>query len=153
MSEEEKIANVGNIIYGSVCGMTLTDFIKKKQWFAGIIVSASFIESIGKMRLHWRFEGKISKDKIDRLTLDETIMFLHASGVIKQQTYTKMQQVRDARNRVAHKVVDALKIEKKPKEAKKTIEQTIECLGVLLNLPFKEALSKMEKELKTAAKK
>jgi len=153
LSEEDKIASVGNIIYGSVCAMTLTGFIKKKQWFAGIIVSASFIESIGKMRLHWRFEGKISKDKIDRLTLDETIMFLHASGVIKQQTYTKMQQVRDARNRVAHKVVDALKIEKKPKEAKKTIEQTIECLGVLLNLPFKEALSKMEKELKTAAKK
>ena len=93
LSEEEKIASVGNVIFGAVCLSTLTELIDKKQWFAGIIVSAAYLESIGKMRLHWRFEGKISKKKIDHLTLDETIMFLRASGIIDQQTYSKMQQI------------------------------------------------------------
>ena len=122
--------------------------IEEKQWFAGIIVSASYLESVGKMRLHWRFEEKISKDKIDHLTLDETIMFLFASGIVDQQTYTKMQQIKETRNRVAHKVVDALKIEQKPTVAKKTIEQTLECLGVILNLPFKDILREYAKRIK-----
>jgi len=149
MSEEEKITNIGNIIYSSVCALTLADLIKNEQWFAGIIVSASHIESIGKMRLHWRFEGKISKDKIDHLTLDETIMFLLASGIIDEKAYTKMQEIKNARNDAAHKVIEVSKIEKNPKKAKRIIEQTIECLGALFNLPIKDALSKMQKELRT----
>lgn len=149
MSEDEKLKNMGNIIFGSVVALTLADLIKKEQWFAGIIISASYIDFIGKMRLHWRFEGKISKDKIDGLTLSGTIMFLLASGIIEPEIYTKLQQVKDARNRVAHKVFDAEQIENNPKEARKIINQTIECLSVLLKLPLKVTLSKMEKELRT----
>jgi len=117
----------------------LEDLIEERNWFAGVLLSASILEDLGKRKLERIFAGKIKPEKIDRLTLEQTTMFLLSSGAINQEIYAKLMEIREARNDIAHNSFAALmtlvmKDLSKSEEAKKfrlIIERAIACLKAI----------------------
>ena len=107
----------------------LRNSIKNEEWFKGIILSTVLLEVIGQLKLRARFEGKIKPQRFERLGLEQIIMFLFASELIDQSTYTKMMEVRRMRNKLVHRLGEGLTLD--PKEAKATINKAIECLKAL----------------------
>ena len=107
----------------------LKNSIKNEEWFKGIILSTVLFEIIGQLQLQNHFEGKIKPQRFERLGLEQIIMFLFASELIDQPTYTKMMEVRRSRNRLVHRLGEGLTLD--PKQAKATIIKTIKCLKAL----------------------
>jgi hypothetical protein len=105
----------------------LEDTIKKGEWFKGIILACAFFEHFGSLRLRNHFHGNISDDKIRSLTLIEIIIFLFGLKFLSQDAYTKMIQVKERRDDLAH--YPFTKID--PKEAERLILGALECLKEL----------------------
>ena len=94
--------------YSSIVSWELEDFIESRNWFSGVIFSASILDDIGKRKLKRNFKGKINPKKIDNLQLEQTIMLLLASGLIDQITYERMLDVKNLRNDLAHDSIKTL---------------------------------------------
>ena len=84
--------NKGNIenervegFYSSIVSWELEDFTESRNWFVGVILSASFLENVGKRKLKKRFKGMINPNKIDNLQLEETIVLLDAKRSTKKR--------------------------------------------------------------------
>ena len=90
-------------------------------------MSAAFFEHFGSLRLKNHLREKISEEKIEKLTLAEIIIFLFGLVLITQPCYTKMIRVKEKRNELAHKPF----AEADPKEAKRLIQDAIDCLKEL----------------------
>lgn len=98
----------------------LEHLIKKRNWFAGIAMSASMLDFAGKTRLLWK-QSKTSKNrirKIYKLDFASTIRQLLEQGIIDQSMHKKMEKIRDVRNEAAHEVIYqvALSLENKPND-------------------------------------
>lgn len=112
---------------------TLREAIEQEQWFSGIVMGTAFFEVWGLELLKEKFEGKISADKLERLRLEEIILFLYSSEIIDQPTYAKMMELKEARNKIVHNPYELLELDK----PKILIEKAIDCLKAL-GLPDKK---------------
>jgi len=99
--------------------------IAKKEWFEGVMMAATLLESIGMARLKAHLKGKISWKKIERLSFEQSIMFLYGIDLIGPQSYSKIMEIRDERNKLAHRVYDKYILG--PEKAEKLIRKAIEC--------------------------
>lgn len=107
--------------------------IRNKEWFEGVIMASTLLESIGLARLKAHLKRKISWKRIERLSFEQSIMFLYGIGLINRGSYSKMMQIRDERNKLAHKVYDQYALS--PEKAHKLVRKAIECFK---DLGFKE---------------
>jgi len=108
--------------------------IEEKMWVLGVIMSASTLEFVGKTRLIWKYKGSVSGRKIRRLEFASTIKCLLASKIINEDTFKKMEKIRDARNDLAHEllrqVAASFKNESNP-ESEALIREAIEVIKIL----------------------
>jgi hypothetical protein len=103
-------------------------------------LSVSLLEDAGKRCLKLSFKDKINPNKIDRLTFEEVIMFLYASGKINEKMYQKLMEVREARNRLAHDSLNAMSLllqtglssEKEAQHARAIIKKAADCLRAIV---------------------
>lgn len=116
----------------------LEDCIKHGEWFKGIVLSTTFIEGVGKMVLVSHFKGTISEEKINGIrSVERSIIFLYASKIIDQPTYTKMIEVNEYRNDIVH-IEPFTEPYLEPKEAERIIRKAISCLEALFKAWVKE---------------
>ena len=110
---------------------TLEETIKNldKDWFKGVVLSATFFENFGAEKLKKKYHGRIDPKRIENLPLEQIIMSLYISGLIDQPTYSKMIEVKRKRDGLVH--TPWANVAMDPAEAKKLIEKAIECLKFL----------------------
>jgi hypothetical protein len=104
----------------------LQDAIDKEEWFKGIVLSAAFFEHFGSLKLKKHFQGRISEEKINDLSLARIIIFLFGLELMSQTAYA-MIEVKDKRNDLVHKPFAEVNCE----EAKHLIHNAIDCLKEL----------------------
>ena len=135
---KERINRVeGYVTY--IISYKLEDLIEERNWFVGVLLSASILEDVGKRKLKREFKGKIDADKIDRLTLEETIMMLFASQLIDSKMYSKLMKIKTVRNDLAHDSFQAMSAflrtgatkDKACREFESVIKMAIFCLKTL----------------------
>ena len=116
----------------------LEECIERREWFKGVVLSTAFFEGIGKTVLSGHFKEQISSERFKNLRLELILMFLQASGIIDQPTYSDMMQVKDYRDAVVHlEPFTEPKLE--PEKAEKIIRKAISCLQTLIEkLPASE---------------
>lgn len=108
--------------------------IQQKKWVLGIIMSASMLDFVGKTRLIWKYKGSVSKKKINAFNFATTIMCLFASKIVDEQTYKKMEKIRDTRNKFAHNLARQFSISHKPNpDLENLIREAIEIIKSLFN--------------------
>jgi len=106
--------------------------IKDKKWFEGIVLSTTFFEGVGTGVLKAHFQNRIDAKKFERIrSVEQIIVLLHASGIIKEPTYSKMVEVNKFRNSMVHFELSTPQPQLEPKEAKRIIQKAISCLGIL----------------------
>lgn len=111
----------------------LQETIDQKDWFKGIIMSATYFERLGIKKLKERFQSRgiiISPDRIERLELERIIMFLYGCGIIDQNTYSQMFEVKNKRKDLVHKIGPVYDLNEQ--EAERLIKKAIECVRKLL---------------------
>jgi len=111
----------------------LQEAINQKDWFRGIIMSATFFERLGikKLKEHFQSNGiNVDQERIERLELERIIIFLYGCGAIDQNTYAQMFQIKNKRDDLVHKVMPTFELN--DGEAKRLIEKAIECVKKLL---------------------
>jgi len=108
---------------------SLKETIDHEEWYKGVVLSATYFEHFGLEKLKEKYRGVIDPQKIENLSLEQIIMFLYISGLIDQPTYSKMIEVKNARNDLVHKPWEHVAMT--PEDAKKLIEKAIECLKYL----------------------
>ncbi|UCH32421.1 MAG: hypothetical protein JSV05_03315 [Candidatus Bathyarchaeota archaeon] len=110
----------------------LKDCIEKKEWFKGIVLSTAFFEGLGIAILKDQFRDKIAPKNFDRMrSVQQIIILLFASGLIRQHTYSKMLEVNEFRNNLVHFPFGAPQQPLKAKEAQRIIRKAISCLKIL----------------------
>jgi len=109
--------------------------IENEQWIAGIVLSTMYFEHFGIEKLKEKFRGRIEPERIENLHLEAVIMFLLASGIIDENTYSKMLEISKERNKIVHRITGIVDLE--PEEAEKLIKKAIKCLVALGHLPPK----------------
>ena len=102
--------------------------IDNMRWFEGVVLSAVFLEVYGVIWLKVYFGNKIDPQRIERLSLEQIIMFLYGLGIVNQDIYSKMMGIKNARNNLLHYPMKLLYAS----EAKKIIEKGIKCLEALV---------------------
>lgn len=110
----------------------LRECVEKKEWFKGIVLSATFLEGIGSRVLSLHFARQIREEKIERLQLNLIIVLLYASRIIDHSTYSKMVEINQYRNDIVHTKEPFSEPEPRAKDAKRIIEMAITCLSKLI---------------------
>ena len=59
---------------------TLKKTIKDKEWFKGIVLSVTYFEHFGVLKLKEHFKGKIDEGKLKDLGVGQMIILLYGSG-------------------------------------------------------------------------
>jgi len=114
---------------------TLQESIDKKEWFAGIVFAATFLEHFGSHRLRESYRDTFGSDDLLQLGLKHIAMLLFASKIIDDSIYRKMTRINSFRNKSVHgrlgkqKALRSLGID--PTGAEQIIEEAIECLNAL----------------------
>jgi len=108
---------------------SILEALRKEDWFKGIVLSATYFEHFGLEKLKEHYQGRITPEKLNRLSLEQIILFLFGSGIIDQATYTKMIEVKDARNELVHEPWANVTLTEK--RGKALIRKAIECLKIL----------------------
>lgn len=100
MSEQDKkfYSDVGSAILENELAL----FIDNKQWVLGIITMAIMLDFVGKTKLIWHHKGLVSSNRILRYKFIKTIAELRNSNIIDEQTFNKMEEIRNTRNSFAH---------------------------------------------------
>ena len=111
---------------------TLEETIKNKEWFKGIVLSVTYFEHFGVLKLKEHFNGKIFLDenKLKHLGVEQMIILLYGSGLIDDNTYSKMMEIKKKRIKLVHDPWTQ-QIELDPKDAERLIKKAIECLEIL----------------------
>ena len=109
---------------------TLREAIKNNEWFKGIVLSVTYFEHFGLLRLKEHFKGKIGNDKLEHLGVEQMLLLLYGSGLIDRNMYSKMTKIRKKRNALVHgSWTQHIKLD--PHDAEGLIKQAIECLEIL----------------------
>lgn len=119
----------------------LRECIERREWFKGMVLSTAFFEGLGKTVLLGHFKGQIASERFKSLRLELIIMFLRASEIIDQSTYSDMMEVKSFRDDIVHlEPFTEPKLESK--KAERIIGKAIGCLQTLI-----EKLPESEEEL------
>jgi len=108
LKEEDVEIERAEGFYSYIVSERLEDCIEAKNWFVGVMLSASILDDMGKRKLKRKFRGQINAKKIENSQLEETIMLLFASNLIDARTYERMMDVKNFRNELAHNSWEAL---------------------------------------------
>ena len=121
---------IGKVVIVESPIKTLRETVKSKEWFKGIVLSVTYFEHFGVLKLKEHFKGKIDEGKLKDLGVEQMIILLYGSGLIDGNTYSKMMKIRKKRNKLVH---DPWKqqIELDPQDAEKIIKKAIKCLEIL----------------------
>ena len=116
----------------------LKHLIGNREWFAGILMSASMLEFAGKTRLLWKQTAVSQSEirKIYKLTFAETNKQLLKHKIIDKLMYDKIEKIRKVRNDAAHELPYqvALSLENKPNVTLEGyIKQTIDIIEQLFS--------------------
>ena len=112
--------------------------IDERNWFTGIIMSASMLEFVGKTMLLWE-QARASKTEICKIYLlnfAQTIGRLRASKIIDKHTYKRMEKIRHKRNDMAHELpiqVAVSLINKPNADLEALIKDAIEIINTLFS--------------------
>ena len=109
---------------------TLKEAIKNNEWFKGIVLSVTYFEHFGLLKLKEHFKGKIGIDKLEYLGVEQMVILLYGSSLIDSNIYSKMTKIRKKRNDLVHGSWTQ-HIELDPHDAEGLIKQAIECLELL----------------------
>ncbi len=104
----------------------LRNCLKDKEWFEGIVLSATYFEYYAKKRIETRLKGKIDSQRIDWLNLEALTILAFGLQIIDQSVYCKIIEVKDKRNDLVHEPWTILEL--KETEARHLLEKGIECL-------------------------
>jgi hypothetical protein len=129
-------------LFSWLLAFKLDELAETENWYVGILLSASFLEDVGKRRLKLIFKERIDANKIDRLRFEEVIMLLLASGEIDCKMYQQLMEVREARNKLAHDPFKAMSLflqtgrsnKREAQHARAVIRKTAECLRTIVRL-------------------
>lgn len=116
-----------SLFAGKTPRQMLDNAIRQREWFRGIVLSAALIEHFGSIILQNHLRDKISSERLKRLKLEHIIIFLYALNLINQPTYSKMIEIKDKRDDLAHNPFTELD----PEQAELLIRKAIECLETL----------------------
>ena len=109
---------------------TLREAIKNKEWFKGIVLSVTYFEHFGLLKLKEHFKDKIDIDKLKHLGVERMLILLYGSDLIDSNIYSKMMKIRKKRNDLVHgSWTQQIKLD--PHDAEGLIKQAIECLEIL----------------------
>ena len=114
----------------------LKHLIENRDWFTGILMSASMLDFAGKTKLLWK-QTAVSQSKIRKiynLKFAETNKHLLKHKIIDKAMYDKIEKIREARNEAAHDIPYqvVLSLMKKPNATLESyIKQTIDIIGFL----------------------
>jgi hypothetical protein len=133
-SDKKFYAEIGSSLLTS----ELDDLLRKKEYIMGVIMAASMLDYVGKIRLIWEFKGIVSKKKIYPLELATVSKLLFASKIIHGKTYAKMEEIRNVRNELAHNMLSHLTT---PQPNNK-LESLIKDAKGIISLLFARALPK-----------
>jgi hypothetical protein len=125
--------------YSYINSYKLEDLIEERNWFVGVILSTAILEDVGKRKLKRAFKGKIDSKKIERLTFEQTIIMLLASGLVNAKTYQKLMDIKNVRNDFAHDSFEAMSTflqtgsteSKSCQKCKSVIKKAIFCLKTI----------------------
>lgn len=104
----------------------IIDALAKKEWFKGIVLSATYLEHFGLEKLSSHFKGKISTERLKRLSLESIITLLFGCGLIDQNTYSRMIEIKDTRNTFVHQPWANVTIS--DKEGETILKKALQCL-------------------------
>lgn len=116
----------------------LKHLIENRDWFAGILMSASMLDFAGKTRLLWKHTAVSQSEsrKIYNLKFAETNKQLLKHKIIDKSTYDEIDRIREARNEAAHDIPYqvGLSLMKKPNATLESyIKQTIDIIELLFS--------------------
>ena len=114
---------------------SLEETIREKDWFKGIVLSATHLERQGILKLkdHFKFKKLTMEENIERLTLGEIALFLYGLDKIEESQYKTMMEVHRERNRAVHqkRVTRAFIGEEANRKYEPLIRNAIQCLRTL----------------------
>jgi len=79
--------------------------IRERQWALGVIMAASMLEFVGKIRLIWEYKGSVSQSKIIDDTFSTTIRLLSRAKIINRFEHDKLKGIKKIRNGLAHDLI------------------------------------------------
>jgi len=107
----------------------ILDALENKDWFKGIVLSATFFEHFGLERLKEHFKGKISPKRLEDLNLASIITLLFGCNIIDESTYTRMIEVKNKRNDLVHQPWENVVLS--DKDGKTILKKALQCLKAL----------------------
>lgn len=115
----------------------LEHLIAQKSWGMGVMMAASMLDYVGKIRLIWKHVDSISSQEILQLKFAETIKTLYESGIINESTQKKMVGVEKLRNILAHDLLSQYSASAKidirtRRNFEKMINESIEIIRMFL---------------------
>ena len=74
---------------------TLEETIKNKEWFKGIVLSVTYFEHFGVLKLKEHFKGKIDEGKLNHLTIYHFAisLYLHGDNVKRRNRKAYIVQI------------------------------------------------------------
>lgn len=115
----------------------LEHLVAQRNWGMGVMMAASMLDYVGKIRLIWEHVDSMSSQAILQLKFAETIETLFESEIIDEPTRKKMVEVEKLRNLLAHDLLSqysaSAKIDVRTQRSfEKMINESIEIIRMLL---------------------
>ena len=114
---------------------SLENAIEEKDWFKGLVLSVTWLERFGYLKLKKCFALKeIKSDKLlERLSLREIALFLYGLEEIDKTTYDRIIKVNKERNKAVHQKENRAFFRSKEanKKYEPLIREAISCLRIL----------------------
>lgn len=118
------------VVFGPL--KTLKEAMKDKDWFRGIVLSATYFEAYGKLKIREHLDKNkiiISKEKIEGLKLNQVITLMYALKIIDMKTYQTMLKIKNKRDDLVHKIHEIYRIKKEDPKLIQKAYNIIEKLG------------------------
>lgn len=115
-----------NIILPDYVVEELENSIKNQRWFEGIVLSASYYESLAveKIDQYLKSKGKsIDVKKFKRFYLHRLLIFLYSHSMIAEKEYSQMIELNKTRDKIVHREEQSID----PIYAEKLIRHGINC--------------------------
>ena len=118
LPQPEKMSDDDRKFYSEIGAALLKNELEllmaNKQWVLGVISLASMLDFVGKTKLIWKHKGSISSRKIYKYKFYKTIKDLFDTKIIDSQTFRKMEEIRETRNKFAHDLVRLFSLSHEP---------------------------------------
>jgi len=104
--------------------------IHNEDFLSAFSHAVTYFELFGFVILRKKLRGKISSDKLEKLSVHTIIILLCALEIIEQPTYNTMMVVKTVRNKIIHPEKGIMY--EPNDEEKRAISKSVECVEELL---------------------